>query len=36
MDDCGWMDDGGVEESYKEFKVDEDLVVGTVVGNPVA
>lgn len=30
VDAFGWMVDGGVEEPYTEFNVDEDLVVGTV------
>lgn len=27
---CGWTVDGGVEEPYAEFNVDEDFVVGAV------
>jgi len=29
-DMCGWTVDGGVEEPYAEFNVDEEFVVGTV------
>ena len=30
VDMCGWTVDGGVEEPYTEFSVDDDFVVGTV------
>ena len=34
VDMCAWTVDGGVEEPYKEFKVDEDVVVGAVPLDP--
>lgn len=31
---CGWMVEGGVEEPYRELRVDEDFVVLTVPVDP--
>ena len=30
FDVCGWMEEGGVDEPFKEFNVEDDFAVGTV------